>query len=115
MRHDFPGRRLTVNLMRALHLVGFAGFAAAVLAAGPHGWRWAIVLLASGAVMMALDAWSEPVYFRQVQGVAMLVKLLLVAAMIAWQDAQQALFWLLIAYSAMLSHAPGKFRHYRLF
>ena len=115
VRRDFPGRRLTVNLMRALHLVALAGFAAAVLAAGPHGWRWAIVLLGSGAVMMALDAWSEPGYLRQVQGVAMLVKLLLVTAMIAWQEMQQALFWLLIVYSAMLSHAPGRLRHHRLY
>ena len=29
VRRDFPGRWLTVNLMRALHLVALAGFAAA--------------------------------------------------------------------------------------
>lgn len=115
VRRDFPGRRLTVNLLRALHLVALAGFAAAVLAAGPHGWRWAIVLLASGAVMMALDAWSEPGYLRQLQGVAMLLKLVLVALMIVWHDGQQALFWLLIVYSALLSHAPGRIRHWRVF
>jgi hypothetical protein len=114
-RRDFPGRRLTVNLLRAVHLVALAGFAAAVLAAGPHGWRWAIVLLASGAVMMALDAWSEPGYLRQLLGVAMLLKLALVAAMIVWHDAQQALFWLLIVYSALLSHAPARIRHWRVF
>ncbi len=31
LRRDFRGRRLVVNLMRALHLVALAGFAAAVL------------------------------------------------------------------------------------
>lgn len=113
-RRDFRGRRLIVNLMRATHLVALAGFAAAVLAAGPDGWRWGIVLLLSGALMMALDAWSEPAYLRQLQGLAMLLKLLLVAAMILWQDGQQALFWLLIAYSALLSHAPGRIRHWRV-
>jgi hypothetical protein len=114
-RRDFRGRRLIVNLMRALHLVALAGFAAAVLAAGPHGWRWAILLLASGAVMMTLDAWSDPGYLRQVQGVAMLVKLALVATMIMWRDGQQALFWLLVFGSALLSHAPGRVRHHRVF
>ncbi len=113
-RRDFRGRRLIVNLMRATHLVALAGFAAAVLAAGPNGWRWGIMLLLSGALMMALDAWSEPAYLRQLQGVAMLLKLLMVAAMILWQDGQQALFWLLIAYSALLSHAPGRIRHWRV-
>lgn len=114
-RRDFRGRRLIVNLMRATHLVALAGFAAAVLAAGPDGWRWAIVLLVSGGSMMALDAWSEPGYLRQLQGVAMLLKLVLVVAMILWQDGQQALFWLLIVYSALLSHAPGRIRHWRVF
>lgn len=114
-RRDFRGRRLLVNLMRALHLAGVAGFAAAVLAAGPHGLRWAVVLLVSGAVMMALDAWSELAYLRQVQGLAMVLKLLLVVAMIAWADGRQALFWLLVVFSALLSHAPGRLRHYRIF
>jgi hypothetical protein len=54
--------------------VALAGFAAAVLAAA-DGWRWAIVLLVSGGSMMALDAWSEPGYLRQLQGLAMLLKL----------------------------------------
>lgn len=114
-RRDFRGRRLIINLMRATHLVALAGFAAAVLAAGPDGWRWAIVLMLSGGSMMALDAWSEPGYLRQLQGLAMLVKLLLVMAMILWHDVQMALFWLLIVYSALLSHAPGRIRHWRVF
>jgi hypothetical protein len=35
--------------------------------------------------------------------------------MILWQDVQMALFWLLIVYSAFLSHAPGRIRHWRVF
>lgn len=113
-RRDFAGRRLTVNLMRAIHLVGLAGFAAALLAAGPHAAAWGGVLLASGGAMMALDAWAEPGYLRQVQGIGVLLKLAAVALMMVLPDVRVPLFWLVVFGSAMLSHAPGRLRHLRL-
>lgn len=101
--------------MRAVHLVALAGFAAAVLGTGPYGWIWGIVLIVSGIVMMALDAWAEPGYFRQVDGLGVVLKLVLVGVMLAWPAGRMPLFWLIVFGSAMLSHAPGRVRHWRLF
>ncbi len=114
-RRDFPGRSLLINLLRVFHIAGLAGLSAAILAAGGGLHQWAVLMLVTGLGIIALDAWANPLYFRQAKGVGTLFKLALVGLMMAWEPGRQPLFWFLLAFSVALSHAPGRLRHRQLF
>lgn len=68
----------------------------------------------SGLGMFVGDAWANPAHLREVAGVGVLLKLLLVAAMAVQPGWALALFWTTLAISALLSHAPGALRHHKL-
>lgn len=114
-RRDFPGRSLLINLLRILHVAGLAGLSAAILGAGAGLEQWAALMLGSGLGIIALDAWANPLYFRQAKGVGTLLKLALVGLMMVWAPGRLPLFWFLLAFSVALSHAPGRIRHRQLF
>jgi len=111
---DFPGKRWLNLAMRGLHLGGLVLLGAGLLGSG-HTALGAAITLFSGLVMFAGDTWANPAHLREVAGCGVVVKLLLVGLM-AWQAAWALpLFWLVLALSTLLSHAPGAFRHRRLF
>ena len=114
-RRDFRGRGLLINLLRVIHIAGLAGLSAAVLAGGDNLRAWGGVMLVSGIGIIALDAWANPLYFRQAKGVGTLLKIALVGVMMSWEPARQPLFWGLLAFSVALSHASGRIRHRQLF
>lgn len=113
-RRDFHGRSLLINVLRAAHVAGLAGLAAAILAAGGEAERWGALMLASGLGIIALDAWANPMYFRQAKGVGTVAKLGLVVLMMAWEPGRLALFWFVLVFSVLLSHSPGRLRHRRV-
>ncbi|MBI5108743.1 MAG: hypothetical protein HZA62_08335 [Rhodocyclales bacterium] len=114
-RRDFAGRSLLINLLRVFHIAGLAGLSAAILAAGGALHQWAGLMLVTGLGIIALDAWANPLYFRQAKGVGTVFKILLVGLMMAWEPGRQPLFWFLLAFSVALSHAPGRIRHRQLY
>ncbi|NML28672.1 hypothetical protein [Zoogloea dura] len=112
---DFPGRRWLVVFLRAAHLAGVVGVGAGLLAgaaaaAGP----FAELLVISGVLMAALDAWSNPVWLREFAGLSLLLKLALLLWFAADEAARPALFWSILVFSAIFSHAPASFRHRQL-
>jgi hypothetical protein len=114
-RRDFRGRSLLINLLRVIHIAGLAGLSAAVLAGGGNLREWGGLMLVSGIGIIALDAWANPLYFRQAKGVGTLLKVALVVVMMTWEPARLPLFWFLLACSVALSHAPGRIRHRQLY
>jgi hypothetical protein len=112
---DFPGRGLLINVLRVFHIAGLAGISAVVLAGAGNAEIWGGLMLASGLGIVALDAWANPVYFRQAKGVGTLLKIALVVLLVVWEDGRQPLFWFVLAFSVALSHAPGRLRHRKLY
>lgn len=111
---DFPGKRWLNVALRGLHLCGLVLLGASLLGAGYTALGAAITFV-SGLLMFAIDTWANPPHLREVAGFGVLVKLLLVGLM-AWQPGWALpLFWLVLALSTLLSHAPGAFRHKQLF
>jgi hypothetical protein len=110
---DFPGKRWLVNLLRAIHLVGVVGLGAGVLGeiAEARWFAFGVVTLLSGLSILALDAWSRPGYFRENVGLAMVGKLLLLGALLAWPAQRAPLFWLILVISVLFAHAPASLRH----
>ena len=112
--HDFPGKRWLNLALRTVHLAGLVLLGAGLLAGGDIG-PAATIVLVSGLGMFAVDTWANPGHLREVAGFGVVVKLLLVGLM-AWQAAWAlAIFWLVLIISTLLSHAPGAFRHRKLF
>lgn len=114
-RRDFRGRGLLINVLRVFHLAGLAGVSAVVLAGGGGIVHWGPLMLISGLGIIALDAWANPLYFRQIKGLGTLFKIVLVAVLMAWEAGRVPLFWFVLAFSVALSHAPGSVRHRTLF
>lgn len=116
IRRDFPGRRWLSVVLRGLHLVAVIHLGASVVAALPgaaeSGGR---AVLFSGLALWALDIWQKPGHLREVAGLSMFLKLALVAWMILAPELHRPLFWLIVVWSAVFSHAPASFRNARWF
>jgi hypothetical protein len=112
---SFPGRPWLINGLRVAHLVGVVGFGAVLLAGQPPAacGPWCTVMLVSGLGIAALDWWAEPTYPLQLKGLAMLLKLAMVAGLFAWPAIALEGFWIVLGFSGLLSHAPGSLRKRR--
>ena len=114
---DFPGRRWLTVVLRSVHLVAVIWLGACLMAEpvgasvrAAHAW-----VTVSGVAMFAVDLWCHPGHLRERAGVAVLVKLALIAAMAIVPRHALALFWIVVVWSAVVSHAPASFRHARVF
>ena len=116
-RRDFSGRRLVISLLRSLHIAGLVGVGAALLGTVDVATSstFAFMLIASGSGIMALDHWSDPAYLRQANGLAMLVKVLMLGMLFYAFGMSQALFWSVLVLSVLITHAPARIRHRKLF
>jgi hypothetical protein len=110
---DFPGRRWLNLGLRAIHLAGIVLLGAALLGCGGIA-TGAWLTLFSGLGMFAGDAWANPAHVRELAGFGVLVKLALVAVMAIYPPMALPVFWSILLFSTLLSHAPGSLRHRRL-
>lgn len=113
-KRDFPGRRWLSISLRSLHLVGVVLLGAALVAGGDQKSAGSLVLV-TGLAIYGMDLWCNPKHFGELAGVFILVKLLLVGIMLVFPSAAVPVFWALVAASSLVSHAPGPFRHIRIF
>jgi hypothetical protein len=113
-QHLFPGRSVLINLLRTLHVAAMVGCGAGILTASPIAdWNYyAYALLGSGLCILCLDRWANPQYFRQLDGLTVVVKLL-VFAMLMWLLGAVPAFWVTLVISVLTAHAPGRLRHWR--
>ena len=102
-------------LARSVHLVAVVFLGASVLGAPLHGAAAAATAAASGLVMLALDVRKRSSHLTELAGATMLAKFALLAWMAADDAARPILFWLVLAASAVIAHAPAHIRHIGLF
>ncbi|MDO8989833.1 MAG: hypothetical protein Q7U91_09385 [Sideroxyarcus sp.] len=113
---DFRGRRWLSVFLRSAHLVAVIAFAAVLLQATPtplQELNGSAVLL-TGVLIWLLDLWHKPGHLVEGAGLSMLLKLALIAWMILSPDLRVPLFWIIVVWSAVFSHAPSSFRNARL-
>ena len=102
-------------LLRGLHMAAVVVLGAALLGAPVSAGRAVAALVATGAIMLALDTWKHPGHLREASGMALEVKLVLVVWM-AWDESvRPVLFWLIVAGSTLFSHASSRVRHIPVF
>lgn len=114
-RRHVPGGRWLSVALRAVHLLAVVGLGAAVHGAPLDAPTIGLVVLATGVALFALDLYTYPHHLREVAGQSVLVKLVLVAGVVAGETIRLPLFWLVVLWSAVFSHAPGSLRHRRPF
>ena len=113
---DFPGRRWLSVFLRGVHLIAVIQFSATAPRAVPAAESpfAGIAVLASGALVWLLDLWHRPSHLVEGAGLSMLLKMVLLAWMIAAPGLRVPLFWIIVGWSAVFSHAPSSFRNVRL-
>jgi hypothetical protein len=97
--------------MRGLHLVAVISLGAAIMGAPMATHHLSIAVVITGFAMFALDLWNKPKMLFEWSGAALLIKLCLVAVMALNAELRLPLFWMIVTWSAIFSHAPASFRH----
>lgn len=105
-------RRWLGIALRSAHIAGVVLLGASLLGA-PVGTAGALATLLSGLGLLASELIDRRLALNELAGAVVLLKLALVAAMLAWPGAALALFWALLVLSAVVSHAPKGLRHWR--
>lgn len=113
-RHVPGGRWLSVGL-RAAHLLAVVWLGAAVHGAPLDPRSVGLVVFGTGLALFGLDLYTYPHHLREIAGQSVLVKLALVAGIVVSDAARLPLFWTVVLWSAVFSHAPGSLRHRRPF
>lgn len=106
-------RRLLKVIVRSIHLVGVAGvFGGAMMQV--HAPVYLGLAIASGIVLVVMEAYSGLIWFVQLRGVAVYLKLLLLLAIHFYPAAVIAWLIVVIILSGFMSHAPSWIRYYSL-
>ena len=117
LRRDFPGRRWLSVVLRGMHLIAIILLGADLFGA-PHApldhTGAAAAVFVTGALMFGLDLWSSPHHLREVSGASVLVKLALVGTLALVPAWREPIFWTIVVWSVIFSHAPASFRHVML-
>ena len=100
-------------MLRAGHLAGVVGVGAGLLAAGGNLSEagFVVLMVGAGVLMAALDAYANPAWLRELAGVSLVLKFVLLGWYVADPAARPALFWLILVFSVIFAHAPASFRH----
>lgn len=101
--------------LRGLHLAAVILLGANLLGAPVSSALAVPAVILTGLAMFVVDILKKPSHLREVAGIAVLVKLVLVAWMASDSAMRPALFWLIVGGSAVFAHAPARFRHTVLF
>jgi len=111
---NLPGRRWLSIVLRSLHLAGVVLAAVGIFGNGTPPVAGVVLMLFTGFALYRIDLWHHPDLWREVAGVFILVKLIILLAMSLAPDIAGILFWLLLVSSSVVSHAPRGFRHRRI-
>ena len=110
---DNTPRRLTKVIVRTIHLVAIAGFFGNAMT-GSYETIYITMTIVSGAVLTLMEASSGWVWFVQIRGLALFLKLLLLLLIHIYPNATIPGLIAVIALSGFISHAPSWIRYFSL-
>ena len=110
---DNTVRRLSKVIVRTIHLIGIAGmFGNAMM--GTSETIYITLAIISGIVLALMEAYSGLIWFVQLRGVALYLKLLLLLLMHLYPATSIPCLIAIIAISGFMSHAPSWIRYFSL-
>ena len=103
--------------LRTLHLLSVAGVGGGVLfTLDKNLWiNYWWLALASGFLLMLIDAISNPVWLVQIRGLVIYLKVILLVLMGVQPGWAPVLLATVIIISGIVSHAPSQLRYYSLY
>lgn len=109
---SFPGQRALRITARTLHIGAIAVWMGAVVYDGDSGW-WPWVAAMTGFVIVANDVFKYGRdYFKYLLSWVILLKLCTLLVAHYWIPLRPFALWASIIIGSLISHAPGKIRHY---
>jgi hypothetical protein len=105
-------RRWAGVALRSAHLAAVSWLAVALHAAPDQQHQAGLLLLVSGAALLALELADRRVRLEEAAGAVVLAKLAVAGAMLLWPGAALWLFWGLLLVSSASSHMPRDWRHW---
>ncbi len=114
---SLPAERWLNIALRTLHLIAVAGVGAAFLYDLPQARTSPFneLLLVSGVLLALIYIWTHPGWLATLSGQSIILKVLILLLATVFPSWQAPLFIVLITISAVIAHAPGRVRAYRLF
>ncbi|HEY6897399.1 MAG TPA: hypothetical protein VI279_09050 [Rhodocyclaceae bacterium] len=97
--------------LRGGHMMAVIALGGACLGAPLPLESLAYATLGSGLALLLLELWADQVSLREAAGAATLLKLGLVGLMPLLPAWRLPLFWLIVGWSVIFSHAPKTWRH----
>lgn len=110
----FYGKRWLEIILRTIHLMGLLGISGGIIFNAEESlWQpYFLITMLSGLAMVLLSLWSHGKWILQNRGLAIIVKLIMLALLPVFPD--YGLYFLLsiVVISGISSHSPAKFRYY---
>ncbi len=106
-------RRLSKVIVRTVHLVGIAGVFGNAMQ-GSSGWIYVSLAVVSGVVLVVMEAYAGWIWFVQLRGVSLYLKLLLLLFMHLYPETAVSCLIAVIIISGFMSHAPNWIRYFSL-
>ena len=110
---DNTARRLSKVIVRTIHLVGVAGFFGNAMM-GHFESTYIVLTIVTGVVLTLMEASSGWVWFVQLRGVFLYLKLLLLLLIHFEPASSIPCLIAVIALSGFISHAPSWIRYFSL-
>jgi hypothetical protein len=110
---DKAFRRLAKVIVRTIHLVGVAGFFGYAMM-GRYESTYIVLTIVTGVVLTFMEASSGRVWFVQLRGVFLYLKLLLLLLIHFEPASSIPCLIAVIALSGFISHAPSWIRYFSL-
>jgi len=112
---EFFGKRWSNIVLRTLHIVGMIGLGGYLFGAERALWLpYVLLTLGTGLGLMLLYIISNGIFFIQLRGIAILLKLVLLAMIPLTDLSATGLLIAVIAISAVIAHAPGDIRYFSI-
>jgi hypothetical protein len=110
-----PAHRALSIAFRTVHLATFGALLGGhIFGADPARLRpFLVMTIGSGAALMAIELASTFEWFLTVKGMAVLLKLALLAMIPVFWNHRVSLLLITVVVASISSHMPSRFRHYR--
>jgi len=110
----FYGKRWLDIILRTIHLMGLLGISGGIIFNAEESlWQpYFMITMISGLAMVFLSLWSHGKWILQNRGLAIIVKLIMLALLPVFPDYGLYILLTIVLISGISSHAPAKFRYY---
>lgn len=109
----YSARRLLKVIVRSIHLIGIAGVFGAAMAHTTEPVYFTLSLI-SGIVLLIMEAYSGWLWFIQIRGITLYIKLLILHLIHLYPESSIPCLITVIAISGFISHAPGYIRYFSI-